>query len=434
MNAKKGGVIFLFVFLFVFYPTWASDAGSDVLISKYIKQLKKSNPELRGDAALALGNMGADSKNAVPALAQALSDNDSLVRDFSATALGKIGPSAKSAIPALVTALNDPDPIVRASASEALSRIRQDAGNGIPEVHTALSDTNELKVAVFDFVGLGDAVGIGREVAQNLRATLKETREYVVVDRNIIKSALNKQQRTSPGAIDKTTALRVGEAVGAKYVAVGSVSAGPEIPYTLKILFLDVKTGTAVFGKKLTSETKEGIPALCAQFSLLLSRNLATGRKEAAYPVEEPTIQSTRKDPTEVLKKNAFKESWALGLVYPGGTLRYKTSGASAWELKAQSGSGVLAVGARYYCYFTDSSGPYMFLGAEADYLTFKGVAGNGNGFAGGAFAGWEIPITKQTSLLMDFGPMYISLTDSKYSESASGIGYIMNMGIYLHF
>ena len=57
-----------------------------------------------------------------------------------------------------------------------------------------------------------------------------------------------------------------------------------------------------------------------------------------------------------------------------------------------------------------------------------------GSGFAGGAFIGGGIPLGKQLSLSMDFGPMYMSISESEFSESVSGIDYIVNMGIYWHF
>jgi hypothetical protein len=126
--------------------------------------------------------------------------------------------------------------------------------------------------------------------------------------------------------------------------------------------------------------------------------------------------------------------NWALGVLYPGASLKYMTGDRDAWELRAQSGSGIFALGSRYYRYFAQAANPRLFWGAEADYLTFKGKVSKGAGFAGGAFAGGEIFLTREIGLLMDFGPMYISLSDKNFSESASNLEYVMNMGIYWHF
>lgn len=54
---------------------------------------------LRAKAALALGEIGADAKSAVPALIDALKDTS--IRNDAVTALGNIGPAAKDAVSAL---------------------------------------------------------------------------------------------------------------------------------------------------------------------------------------------------------------------------------------------------------------------------------------------------------------------------------------------
>lgn len=126
--------------------------------------------------------------------------------------------------------------------------------------------------------------------------------------------------------------------------------------------------------------------------------------------------------------------NWALGGFYPGASVKYVTGGKSAWELRAQTGSGVFAVGPRYYRYFAQASNPRLFFGIEADYITFKGNESKGTGFAGGAFVGGEIILTKQIGLLMDFGPMFINLKDNDSSQSESGIEYVVNMALYWHF
>lgn len=136
---------------------------------------------------------------------------------------------------------------------------------------------------------------------------------------------------------------------------------------------------------------------------------------------------------SDEIKNPLITGNWALGVLYPGASFKYVTGGKTAWELKAQSGSGALAIGSRYYHYFNQAS-PRLFGGLEADYLTFKGEVSESTGFAGGAFIGAEIFLTKQIGLLMDFGPMYINLKDNSFSESVSSLEYVMNIGIYWHF
>lgn len=193
-----------------------------------------------------------------------------------------------------------------------------------------------------------------------------------------------------------------------------------ESSYTLNVRFVDVITGEVITGKKLTTKNREDIPKLCGQMVKLLAKKGAPQEEEESQP--------------QSVKKTSAAGYWALGGIYPGVALKYVTGGKSAWELRAQSGSGVLAFGPRYYRYFTQNANPRLFLGIEADYITFKGEVSKGTGFAGGAFVGGEIFLTKQIGLLMDFGPVYINLKENTYSQSERGMDYMVNLGIYWHF
>jgi len=82
------------------------------------------HPEARYWACLALSEMGAQAKTAVPALAEkALTDTRPEVRLQAAVALGEIGPDAKPAVATLIKLLADPFEPVRHTAAFALGRI-----------------------------------------------------------------------------------------------------------------------------------------------------------------------------------------------------------------------------------------------------------------------------------------------------------------------
>jgi HEAT repeats len=78
----------------------------------------------RRRAATALGKLGAAASPAVPALVEALADDNAAVRQAAARALGEIGPEASAAAPALTRALGDPNTGVREDAALALVAIR----------------------------------------------------------------------------------------------------------------------------------------------------------------------------------------------------------------------------------------------------------------------------------------------------------------------
>lgn len=81
------------------------------------------HPEARYWAALALSEMGAAAKPAVPALVKTLADDRPEVRLQSTIALAEIGPDSQPAVPALIKLLADPFESVRSSAAFALGRI-----------------------------------------------------------------------------------------------------------------------------------------------------------------------------------------------------------------------------------------------------------------------------------------------------------------------
>lgn len=96
------------------------DPGEIVL--SLIPLLHDPSVDIRRTAALSLGKIAAP--EALPALQQALSDPDPLVREYSAWALGHLGESARDrAGPALAGLLRDSSPEVARAAAEALGRI-----------------------------------------------------------------------------------------------------------------------------------------------------------------------------------------------------------------------------------------------------------------------------------------------------------------------
>jgi HEAT repeat protein len=89
--------------------------------------------DVRRDAASYLGQLGPEAEPAVPGLIKALADEDEQVRDAAAEALGLIGVRA-GAVPALKRALNDEQVRVRIQAAAALWKLEK-----APEALTALA-------------------------------------------------------------------------------------------------------------------------------------------------------------------------------------------------------------------------------------------------------------------------------------------------------
>ena len=98
--------------------------------------LKDEDHNVRQGAIVALGSIGPTAKD-VPALIRALKDEDAQVRDIAAGALAGIGPAAVSA---LAQALKDEDRFVRGRAAYALGRIGPAAKDAVPALTEALKD------------------------------------------------------------------------------------------------------------------------------------------------------------------------------------------------------------------------------------------------------------------------------------------------------
>jgi 3-methyladenine DNA glycosylase AlkC len=95
-------------------------------VSQWVNELKSSkNSTGRSIAARSLARFGPEAKAAVPALIEALKDEDKATRVSAASSLGQIGPAAKDAVPALIEAVKDKNVFVSSSAASALRQIQR---------------------------------------------------------------------------------------------------------------------------------------------------------------------------------------------------------------------------------------------------------------------------------------------------------------------
>ncbi|MFH1753935.1 MAG: GDSL-type esterase/lipase family protein, partial [Candidatus Omnitrophota bacterium] len=93
-------------------------------------------------AALAFNKLGRYSGQALPALSEALRDDDPNVRQFAAMAIGNMGPAALSAMPDLIKALDDEHDAVHYYAAEALGKMGSGARGAIPRLFMDLMSAN----------------------------------------------------------------------------------------------------------------------------------------------------------------------------------------------------------------------------------------------------------------------------------------------------
>lgn len=111
-------------------------------------------------AAYALWFIGADARDAVRSLVEALTRNpDNRVRTFAAMTLGRIGPSDEAVVPSLISALKDPE--VRSGAAEGLAHIGSRALVVVPALIEAarIQDVRDAERAVNMRIGVIRALG-----------------------------------------------------------------------------------------------------------------------------------------------------------------------------------------------------------------------------------------------------------------------------------
>lgn len=116
--------------------------GSD--LGYWLQCLRVADPVQRLHAATMLGLMGAAGQGAVPALVEALRDEDAAVRRMIVAALSEIGPAARTAVPALVAALRDRCALVRRRAAFTLGELGPVAFKAVPALAAALKDNDVM--------------------------------------------------------------------------------------------------------------------------------------------------------------------------------------------------------------------------------------------------------------------------------------------------
>jgi HEAT repeat protein len=89
----------------------------------WVQQLRSGDGSQRLHAIRALENRGTEAPVVVPALAEALRDENAFVRRDAAAALGKLGAEARPAVLALQAARKDRERSVRSAAGAALKKI-----------------------------------------------------------------------------------------------------------------------------------------------------------------------------------------------------------------------------------------------------------------------------------------------------------------------
>lgn len=180
----------------------------------WVRALNRPEAEIRRRALFALGAIGPDAVEAVPALAAILTeDPDSEIRQQAALALAKIGPTS-AAVPALARALEeDKEPAVRMNAAFGLFKLGIQARPAAPVLIKALKRrANRTNLGTFTFtIQELAALALGRATAGTTEgvAALMEALEgaRTAEKRRVLARALGAVGAPARGAEPKLRAL-----------------------------------------------------------------------------------------------------------------------------------------------------------------------------------------------------------------------------------
>jgi HEAT repeat protein len=170
-------------------PLREKSAAANQAIPALIEALSDEDQDVRCNAAVALAAMGADASNAVPALAKIVtnmalgspSESDVRLHAFAAMALGKIGPSAISTLPLLKASLQETNSYLSGQAAVAIWRIDGDVATALPVLLREMPGTVEPRK--WDWiVALGEMGPRAKEAVPQLRTELAQDRFNFVLD------------------------------------------------------------------------------------------------------------------------------------------------------------------------------------------------------------------------------------------------------------
>jgi HEAT repeat protein len=118
----------------------------------WLGALDSPDEELRHKAIFALGVIGSENPEVVPALAKILADDpDVEARHVAALALLKVGPAARAAVSELAEALADEHPSVRMNAALVLLQLGPQARQAVPALIAAVEfKRNRTNLGLFN--------------------------------------------------------------------------------------------------------------------------------------------------------------------------------------------------------------------------------------------------------------------------------------------
>ena len=157
------------------------------------------------------------------------------------------------------------------------------------------------KIAVMDFINVSGRAKydyLQRSISENIITTFAESRNVILVERARLRSALNELKLGLTGLVDESTAAKVGSALGADGIIVGSYTIlGDQLRINARLI--DVQTIQAVFAKQVSGTN---LVSLIDEISDILLIEITPNQFEKAEllrkgSIREKQLQSRFKNP-----------------------------------------------------------------------------------------------------------------------------------------
>ncbi len=241
-------------------------AETKTAVPQLIVLLKDSDVDVRVSAAYALRNIGAEAKTALPQLVSLLKDSNANVRRSAASALGSIGAKAKTALPQLVSLLKDSNANVRSSVASALGSIGFEAKTAVPQLVPLLKDS-DANVRISAAFALGSIGFEAKNAVPQLVFLLKDSEANV---RDSAAFALDRIGAEAKAAVpqlvpllkDSDANVRISAADVLGRIGAEAQTAVPQLVPLLKDSDANVRSSAASALGSIGFEAKTAVPQL----------------------------------------------------------------------------------------------------------------------------------------------------------------------------
>jgi HEAT repeat protein len=241
-------------------------AETKTAVPQLIVLLKNSDVDVRVSAAYALRNIGAEAKAALPQLVPLLKDSNANVRRSAASALGSIGAKAKTALPQLVPLLKDSNANVRGSVASALGSIGAEAKTAVPQLVPLLKDS-DANVRISAAFALGSIGAEAKNAVPYLVSLIKDSEANV---RDSAAFALDRIGAEAKAAVpqlvpllkDSDANVRISAADVLGRIGAEAKTAVPQLISLLKDSDANVRSSTASALGSIGFEAKTAVPQL----------------------------------------------------------------------------------------------------------------------------------------------------------------------------